>query len=243
MVGSRTAPFRWGTAVFAPDFPLRHDSNYLLVRDLPASVDPAALANEADRIQGAAGLDHRCLMFPDAASGERMAEGLAALGWVVHRGVIMAHRRPPVRTLDTTLVVETAAEALREAREAQIRDYPWGTPEVAAQLLGVEALRPVPVRHYAVFVDGAPVSWAETYVGGDVAQIEAVATDAAFRGKGYASRVVLRAVEDARSGGADLVFLCADAADWPRELYARLGFDEIGRYVKFSHDRVGHGRP
>jgi len=34
------------------------------------------------------------------------------------------------------------------------------------------------------------------------------------RGKGYASAVVLRAADEARRGGADLVFLVADAQDW-----------------------------
>jgi hypothetical protein len=44
---------------------------------------------------------------------------------------------------------------------------------------------------------------------------------------------VLRAAAEARSSGADLVFLVADADDWPKELYGRLGFDTIGRLTKF----------
>jgi ribosomal protein S18 acetylase RimI-like enzyme len=52
------------------------------------------------------------------------------------------------------------------------------------------------------------------------------------RGRGYASAVVLRAVEEARADGAELVFLVADAEDWPKELYRRLGFDEIGANLK-----------
>ena len=37
----------------------------------------------------------------------------------------------------------------------------------------------------------------------------------------------------AERAGCDLVFLVADAQDWPKALYRRLGFDELGRYVKF----------
>jgi len=50
---------------------------------------------------------------------------------------------------------------------------------------------------------------------------------------------VTRCVEEARRSGADLVFLCADADDWPVRLYERLGFDEIGHYVKLTHDPAG----
>jgi hypothetical protein len=31
--------------------------------------------------------------------------------------------------------------------------------------------------------------------------------------------------------------LFADAEDWPKELYRRLGFDELGHYVKFFASR------
>jgi hypothetical protein len=41
----------------------------------------------------------------------------------------------------------------------------------------------------------------------------------------------------ARDEGHDLVFLVADVEDWPRHLYARLGFDEIGRFWELSKDR------
>ena len=33
--------------------------------------------------------------------------------------------------------------------------------------------------------------------------------------------------------GAEFVFLVADANDWPKVLYGRLGFDEVGHYTKF----------
>jgi predicted N-acetyltransferase YhbS len=44
---------------------------------------------------------------------------------------------------------------------------------------------------------------------------------------------VLRAVEEARRAGADLVFLVADDKDWPKQLYARLGFEPVGLAYKF----------
>ncbi len=65
------------------------------------------------------------------------------------------------------------------------------------------------------------------------AQVEDVGTLPEHRGRGYASAVVLAAIAAAREHGADFVFLVADKEDWPKELYRRLGFDELGYYVKF----------
>lgn len=234
MGGTRREPFRWGTVVSMPEAALRHDSNYLLVEGLPEAIDARALAAETERIQGGEGLRHRSVMFRDAAAGERLAAGFAALGWKPFRGIVMAHRRAPEKPADAAAAVETDAEALRAAIEAQILGYPWGTPELVRQFRLVRPLLPVPARYFAVLLDGEPASWAEMYVEGGIAQVEAVATAERFRNRGLASAVVLRAVDEARGAGADLVFLCCDAEDWPKDLYRRLGFDEIGRYVKFT---------
>jgi ribosomal protein S18 acetylase RimI-like enzyme len=233
MVGTRREPFRWGTAVFAPEVPLRHDSNYLLVTRFAPDLDAPGLAGEAERLQGAAGLAYRFVMVRDGAGAERLVPGFTALGWTTTRGVVMAQRRPPDRGGDLSRAVETDASVLHAVREAQIRTYPWGTPEVARQLMASRELLPYPPRDYAVFEGGRPVSWVYCASDGRVAQVEALATDPAFRGRGHARALVLRAAEDARRAGADLVFLVADAADWPKDLYRRLGFDEIGLYAKF----------
>lgn len=232
MAGSRTVPFRFGTAIFTPELPLRYDSNYLLVEAVPADVSATELTDEADRIQGAAGLGHRLLFFRDAALGERFAPELVSLGWRRDRHVLMAHHRRPEREVDTSIVSEVTEATLRPARERQIRSYPWGTPEVARQLLDAKARIPVGARFFAVTAGGAVASYGDLYLDGKIAQVEDVATVPEQRGHGYASAVVLRAVAEARAAGAELVFLVADAEDWPRELYRRLGFDEIGANLK-----------
>ena len=238
MAGSRTELFRFGTAVFTPERPLRYDSNYLLVENVPDHVTPAELSREADRIQGAAGLPHRLLFFRDTRLAERFAPVLAQSGWRFERHVLMAHRRPTERETDTSIVTEVTADLIRAARERQIRSYPWGTPEVAQQLLNAKAHIPVETRFFAVLVDGDVASYADLYLDGNVAQVEDVATVPEHRERGYASAVVLRAVEEALAAGADLVFLVADADDWPKELYRRLGFDEIGENAKLVKTEI-----
>jgi ribosomal protein S18 acetylase RimI-like enzyme len=234
LLGTRTEPFRYGTAVFAAEFPLRHDSNYLLVPRVPRELGAAALAAEAERLQGGAGLGHRCILLWDGAAAERLVPELAAEGYVAHRGVVMAWRRTPHREMDLSGVEEVEPQRLRAAREHDMMQYPWASPEVVRQMLEARARIPAGSRSLATFVDGEAACWVELVMEHGVVQLEALATVERFRRQGHATRVMLRAMDEARRAGARLVFLCADASDWPREFYARLGFDEIGRYLRFT---------
>jgi ribosomal protein S18 acetylase RimI-like enzyme len=147
--------------------------------------------------------------------------------------VVMAQLHEP-EPVDTDGVAEVGYEGVRAARELMISSYDWGTPAVAAQLLDYKPLleRWVTVRSFGALEDGVVVSYADLYINGREAQIEDVATLPEHRGRGHAKAVVARATEEARRSGADFVFLVADAEDWPQELYRRLGFDIVGRYVK-----------
>ena len=234
--GTRQHPFAYGTALFDERLPRRWDSNYLLVERVPDSVGASELAAEAERIQGRAGLRHRKLELRDEQAGARLEPEFRDLGWTVNRHLLMALHREPDRSPDRTLVREVDAAALREARAEQLRGYDWAAePEVLAQLHAAKTYiaEVVEAHFFAVAVDGKPVSWTDLYVAGDTAQIEDVGTLESERGKGYASAIVLHASEEARRAGAELVFLVADDEDWPKELYRKLGFDELGRIYEF----------
>ncbi|MDP9393173.1 MAG: GNAT family N-acetyltransferase, partial [Actinomycetota bacterium] len=82
--------------------------------------------------------------------------------------------------------------------------------------------------------DGHVVSRADLYLRDGVAQVEEVATEPAARGRGLASALVVEAVRRARSAGAELVFLVAEADDWPEKLYRRLGFSDVGRITSYT---------
>jgi ribosomal protein S18 acetylase RimI-like enzyme len=228
MRGARTEAARFGVAVFDERVPLRYDSNYLLVDELPEAVSAGDLAEEAER------LERPAVMIRDRRTGERLAPGFEALGWTIHRGLVMAHRRPPARTSDTGRVTEVDEAALRPARRRLLAGEPWATPAVVEQLLDAKltVARAMTARFFAVLVDGEVAGYVDLYHDGRTAQIEDLATVEEHRGRGYASALVLRALQEARRAGCDLVFLVADADDWPKLLYGRLGFDELGRYVK-----------
>jgi ribosomal protein S18 acetylase RimI-like enzyme len=236
MAGTKTVPSPLGVGVLTPELPLRYDSNYLF---LERAADAGEAIAEADRILGAAGYDHRTINTFDDGLGERLRPAFKALGWRTMRHIFMVQHRQPEKSADASVIVkEVDQSALRPARTREILAQPWGTrtPEVAEQILDAKLLigRRAETRFFAVEVDDEIVSWTDLYVAQGVAQIEDVATLEEHRGKGYASAVVLHAVEEGRKAGASLVFLVADGDDWPKFLYGRLGFDEVGRLYKFA---------
>ncbi len=235
MAGSQNVDSAFGVGVLEPSLPRRHDSNYLLAEHVPDGVGGQELAAEADRILGGAGLEHRAVFTFDETLGRRLEPDFQALGWNSRRHIWMVQRREPVRAADLSAVREVSEADLRPNRTHEIVAFPWGTPEVAEQLLQAKVLigQRAETRFFGIPVNGEIVSWADLYVAQGIGQVEDVATLEQHRGKGYATAVVLKAAEVARLDGADLVFLVADEDDWPKELYGKLGFDTVGRLTKF----------
>ena len=62
---------------------------------------------------------------------------------------------------------------------------------------------------------------------GGVTAIVGVATLPSARRRGLAALVTARLVQDAREGGAELIFIEAEDADVAR-IYGRLGFERVG---------------
>ena len=233
MAGTKKVPSPLGFGVITPELPLRHDSNFLFVE---RPVDAREAMGEADRILGGEGYDHRVIITFDDAIGEILRPQLNALGWRTMRHVFMVQRREPDKDADLSIVKEVDHSALRPGRTREIVAQPWGTPVVAEQILDSKVFigHLAETRFFGVEVDGEIVAWTDLYVAQEVAQIEDVATLREHRGRGYATAVVLRAIEVGRALGADLVFLVADDEDWPKALYRRLGFDPVGRLYKFA---------
>ncbi|HEV2712068.1 MAG TPA: GNAT family N-acetyltransferase [Gaiellaceae bacterium] len=233
LAGTERVESPLGFGVLTPELPLPHNSNYLF---LERAADADEAIAEADRILGNAGRSYRVIFTFDEELGERLRPAFEARRWRTRREVFMVQRRPPEKAADLSLTREVTETALRPGRTHGILAYDWGTPSLAEQILDAKVLlaRRAETRFFAVEIDGEIVAWTDLYVAQGVAQIEDVATVERHRGKGYATAVVLRAAEEGRKAGADLVFLVADDDDWPKLLYRRLGFDEIGRLHKFT---------
>jgi len=239
----RIVPFRFGTGLFNDTFHRVWDLN-LLRADRPHGATAEELADEAERLHGDAGQTHRRVAVPAETEGERLVDGFRSLGWETECFLFMARREVGPRSADLALVEEVHWETVRPLRERIARAEPWAdSEETVRQVLDAGRLveRASRVRHFAIRVEGEPVSAADLYSDGRTAQVEDVVTDPVYRGRGYASAVVLRAVREAEGSGDDFVFLIADDADWPKELYARLGFAPLGREWMFLRKPAAAG--
>ena len=88
-------------------------------------------------------------------------------------------------------------------------------------------------RAFGVRAEGVIAAVCETYSDGTVGQIEDVATLEEHRGKGYGTEVVLAALASLQRAHHELIFLVADAEDWPKKMYEKLGFEGVGVTYQF----------
>lgn len=230
----RVEPFRFGTALLTDALPKVWDLNYLRVE---RHATAAELDAEAEAIHSARGHGHRKLLVEDGELAATLRPELEALGWATGENVLMALRRPPDRRPDTTHVREVSPEELRPVQRLGMEAEPWAVGDEAAveQVLAAQYLGGAfRVRRLAAFVDGEIASYCDLYEDGPIAQVEALMTLEPHRDRGLARAVMSKAIDEARAGGAELVFLVALADDWPKELWAKLGFDIVGSICWFQ---------
>lgn len=231
----RIVPFRFGRAYFDDSHPRVWDLNLLVVEGAK-EVDPGELAAEAELLHTDAGHAHRRAVVLDDGVGASLERFFRRIGWQVDQELIMVYRGAADRVVDASAVEEVAREDLLPLRRQIAAGEPWATDdEVVREVVDGGAIwqQAANSRYFAVRADGSPVAAAELYSDGRTAQVEDVATLPAHRGQGHASALVQRAAEEALATGHELVFLVADADDWPRELYVRLGFEDVGRTWSF----------
>lgn len=153
------------------------------------------------------------------------------LAWPRSVHLVMAHVREPDRRVDTSHVREVSFELI-----APVRTYDYDDSELGGQLNEAQrrVSRTVDTRWFASFDGDHLAAWCHVRTGDGIAQIEDVNTLPAFRGRGHGRAVVQHALEQAPG----VVFLEALENDWPRELYAKLGFEVVDR--KTHHIVRGH---
>jgi RimJ/RimL family protein N-acetyltransferase/GNAT superfamily N-acetyltransferase len=220
-VAERVEPFPHGSGLFCDSLPIVYDANFLRVDSVASAAEHEV---EADALMER--FWHRRVVTD--AEGEALAAGFAALGWTKTTHVVMGHVREPDRTVDTASVQEVPFETLVEPHIQVTLSEPHGTLELAESLLAAKrrVTAAVPTRFFAAYVEGQVASYCELRSDGRTAQIEDVNTLASFRGRGLGRTVVQRALDEARATST-VVFIEALADDWPKELYARMGFETV----------------
>jgi ribosomal protein S18 acetylase RimI-like enzyme len=230
-----------GTALMSPSLPLVWQVNAIRVE--AADVQAEDLMVEADVVQ--AGLGHRKLLTHDAELGVRLAPAFDRAGWNVFRVLIMLRRRPPDRSSEPGAGAEVSRELGAATLAAFRREQPFGWQAEAVRQLAEMDRRyddVLAARDFGSPPDD-PACACRLYMHDGLAQVDEVGTLKARRRRGHARAAVAAAADAAGERGCEGVFMVTDAADWPQELYRRLGFDEIGFTYEFLKVPISPGRP
>jgi ribosomal protein S18 acetylase RimI-like enzyme len=229
----RALPF--GQIVLARHLPEVYDLN-LVVVDAGATSDPREVLQTAERELDAAGAVHRKVRYEDGDALQSAAPTFAAAGWERADDVVMVHdgvRQPPWPERASLLNVQQFSDL----RRLLTRDRPWFTgSEDLLDTFEEYGRRSVEVGHgrvVGVLENGRAVASAHVYGAGRVRQIEEVEVESSRHGQGLGSILLDAAVHLAAADEPDLLFLTADAEDWPMAWYARHGFRAIGRTGSF----------
>ena len=226
-------PTTWGAVVTDPRSPDVWDLNYARL-DRPGTVSIDEVEDALLPALRSAGVTvEHVLSFRHESHGELLAALSARghhLGW---DALLVAEREvhgEGAATVEELVAGDerstVAADVLREGFAIQ--------PDAAVdQLLQLNrnVLMPAGKRWFGVRDDGGRVVSAGTLlVLGGTAYVDDVATLPGSRGRGYASAIVARILEEARTGGVGELYLLADPGA-PRviAMYERLGFREVGR--------------
>jgi uncharacterized protein (DUF952 family)/GNAT superfamily N-acetyltransferase len=217
-----------GVAVLDPDFPASRDNNRLILTD---RLDAATVEQAIDEVAGNAGWPNRTAVMTWPGAGEVGAE-LRVRGWTAQEFVLMARPAaqapapPRVEIVDQAEVHEFWDRSWRQVLPLTGRDL----DRVVGQLIGREHLNDtvVAVTDLVVREEGRVVAAGQLRVDGATAAVDSVLTDPGHRGRGHADAILARAVDLAAAAGCDLVVLEAVADGWPRQWYARLGFEAVG---------------
>lgn len=233
---TQRAELPWGIGLFDPRFARVMDMNCLYLRDPDRSLTATHLIADADRIMDERNISHRQIETRVDVGGWLEPQFLDA-GWSTFHGVWMALRRapdhPPSGDID---VGEITWDELRPTVRAAVAESPWASDEEIIMQLTDRHPHVATVTHQRAFgarVAGEIVSSCFLYSDGATAQVEIVHTLEAYRGRGLARAAIGAAVDLAQAEGHDFIFLVADADDWPKALYGKLGFDPVGYLISY----------
>jgi GNAT superfamily N-acetyltransferase len=243
----RTVTASWGQAYLSPEIDRCYDRNLLWAVGDAGGLSAAQLDAHADRLLGGHGMAHRRLLLEPAAEA-RLHDDLVALGYdagshvfQVHAGAAAGRVPDAVAGVD---VRDVSVDAVLAATERYLKtdpDTPYGRDARTRRHL-VEHHRTygpagAEERRFAVCDGDDVVAWARLWTRGGQAQVEDVVCLAEHRGRGYGRAVVAAATRAALAGDPELLFIVADAGDWPKDLYTRLGYETagaLGVYLRFA---------
>src|SRR3954468_7809068 len=230
-VARATREFAYGTALFNDELRRVYDTNFVRFEHGFEELTGALVEKIAEELQGS--LRHRKVMISDERAGARVADELKDRGWRHFTLVTMAYRGPRDRSAlqpQPRASEQVDPRAVRGAREQALDDGKRDA-EARRQIVAFTELMATaaPTRLIAGFTGGEIGAFCALFQEGGIGQIDEVTTIERFRRRGLGTAVVEGALRASLADGDDLTFLVADEGDWPKDWYARLGFEPIGR--------------
>jgi GNAT superfamily N-acetyltransferase len=227
-------PLDCGWIARTPSLPMVWNLNQLrIVTPVAAST---VLARAEAHLQG---LPFRHLVAEGDEIGEALEQPLRRAGYTLEREVLMVMAGRPRRTSARAEVIEPDERTLAELERRWLAEDDRITAAVLDQVLEATSRegRALGERHFGVRDgDGRLAAMTKLRSDGSTAQVEDVYTAPESRGRGFASTLVSHVAGTAQDRGAELVFIIADDGDWPKHLYARLGFAPVGRKWAFHRE-------
>jgi hypothetical protein len=239
-IAERVDRHGWGRAFLSPTIPLVWDANWILIERPGMAVDE--IIEAADGSIGSAGMRHRTVLALDPADGHRLRAEFEARDWGIEPGLHMLRRRAPDREPEmqvTQCRMHEIEDLRRDLIRGSLSDIGIHDEDVTEQLIEYERRLGVcdGDRWFVAPAGGRPASACRLLARDGIGQVEDVGTLPEARNQGLARAVTLAAARASEEDGNELTFLAAAADDWPRLLYARLGFDEIGSLHAFRRRR------
>lgn len=219
-------------ALRTPAFPKSFSQNAILVRHDPGAQALLTWADEA-----LADADHR---YVNALCelGDTTLEGLRGAGYELTSLVLMARDVSP----EPVGAADVAVEPAGPDDIARLHTVLWRTewlPGIGdAEVEQLVARRTAGPGELAWLVrdpglddevSGDLAACLDLHVRGWAAEVDAVATRAPARGRGYADALLATGLRAAYDAGCTHVVLSALTDDWPLQWYQRRGFRVVGR--------------
>lgn len=227
-----------GTVLSTPSLPGAWSVNCLRLE----GPQPALTLAEAERLcaEHLVEVPYRHVLVHDETTAERLAGAAGAEGWRVDRELVMVLEREPAEAVETERVREGTLEEVLDLTDAWFVEEGEATdPRVAADLREMARREhdATPERRFVVEdPPGRPAAMTSMRERDRVCQLEDVYTLPGVRRRGHARALIAHATAFARRDDHDLVFLIAGEDDWPRELYASVGFVPVGRTAVLHRD-------
>lgn len=230
----------YGSIITHPAYPILYDANLVILKRLVPELSVAMLEAQLRPIYKPLGVTHLRFMVPDPAVSEALELDFLTNAYKQAHYQVMQHTSESQRTSNPELSIHPVTGPvgfmrLDQVEQEVMREVAWNTRILRSALSTRrrEVASHIPIRWFWAEYRGTPVGSIALLVDGPYASIQEVSTRPSMRRRGVATTMVLAMLEQAQASGAQHVTLLAEAEDWPKDLYAHLGFEVTSTLVAY----------